>query len=419
METCFLFLIFDNSMSEQKYHNNNGYHSWLKRYKILRKLADCLQGNLYLGYDTKRDRYVAIKKICQNLVKNKRNKSGIYVNENFIHERTIQIQLSKMDKELNIIPKVYASFDDNKYYYMITELLQSDLYKYTINYHHNAYIEYIHINANLEQQFMLKPNAWLIKVQCIFKQIVYGVEWMHSKNICHLDLSLENVMYIENKRRNNSNNTRIQCKIIDFGLSKIFFDDIFVANNKIGKRRYMAPETYQNKNYDARKADVYCLGIILFIMIFGDYPYNIPNENDLKFKWIINGYLKKYLISYKKLRLIDENAFDLLHKILKWERNRITIDQILKHKFITTKYQQYGMKKFAKNVLTDFGFTKYQDSMTNNGYINLADFDQLCANNGRLLVEKCGYTSDDARMFVYKWTNYTGLYMCTTSIKPL
>jgi len=49
----------------------------------------------------------------------------------------------------------------------------------------------------------------------VFKQVLTGLEWIHSKNIIHRDIKLENILL-----KRNSQGTGYICKIGDFGLAR-------------------------------------------------------------------------------------------------------------------------------------------------------------------------------------------------------
>ncbi len=41
----------------------------------------------------------------------------------------------------------------------------------------------------------------------------------------------------------------------------------FISTGRVGRINYMSPEVFAWKQYDCRLADVYCLGIMLFMII--------------------------------------------------------------------------------------------------------------------------------------------------------
>ena len=89
-------------------------------------------------------------------------------------------------------------------------------------------------------------------------------------NICHRDLKLENILIDE---RNN-------VKLIDFGFSICTAPD---QKLKIfcGTPSYMAPEIVQKKDYNGFATDIWSLGVILYVILSGNYPFKGQNEKDL------------------------------------------------------------------------------------------------------------------------------------------
>ena len=208
------------------------------------------------------------------------------------------------------------------------ECCQGELFDFINHSHKTTLRKFTEAQAMKRQIPMEKPNKWIKSVQSMFKQICLGVEWMHNAGFCHLDLSLENTMIADMKT--------MKVKIIDFGLAKKFENDNFIIQGRIGKVGYMCPEAYARKKYDARLADVYCLGIMLFMMLIGAPIYQQPHIQQPAFKYMINGKLSEILKHWKRLTIVTIDAIDLLNNILRYQPKRFTLSQVLNHPFITT-----------------------------------------------------------------------------------
>lgn len=106
----------------------------------------------------------------------------------------------------------------------------------------------------------------------VFGQIGKGVGMIHSKNIIHRDIKLENILL---KRNSKGGYT---CKIGDFGLARPI-DDNETAVTNCGTEIYMAPEILSGHSY-GRQADVWSLGVLFYCLLFGDFPFKGINILD-------------------------------------------------------------------------------------------------------------------------------------------
>merc|ERR1712176_1238525 len=73
---------------------------------------------------------------------------------------------------------------------------------------------------------------------------------------------------------------------------------------------------------------------MLFMMLIGAPPFPMASPTNPAFKFVVNGRLRDVLKHWKRLRLVNEEALDLLNKIFVYESKRITMDEILKHPFV-------------------------------------------------------------------------------------
>ena len=97
------------------------------------------------------------------------------------------------------------------------------------------------------------------------------MDYCHKRGIANRDIKLENTLL-----HNEEGLSRPLLKICDFGYSKS--EHKSVAKSKVGTLTYMAPEVIVNHEdaYDGKAADVWSCGVILYVMLYGRYPFEAP-----------------------------------------------------------------------------------------------------------------------------------------------
>ncbi|PWZ13824.1 Serine/threonine-protein kinase SAPK2 [Zea mays] len=109
-----------------------------------------------------------------------------------------------------------------------------------------------------------------------FQQLISGVSYCHSMQICHRDLKLENTLL--------DDSIAPRLKICDFGYSKVLqiitLSSVLHSQPKstVGTPAYIAPEVLARKEYDGKVADVWSCGVTLYVMLVGAYPFEDPDE---------------------------------------------------------------------------------------------------------------------------------------------
>lgn len=141
-------------------------------------------------------------------------------------------KLPRNDKIL----KIYEIFEDYKELILIFELLsEGDLY------------------AKLKNKHKFSES----EISSIIAQILKGLDFLHSNGVMHRDIKLDNILLLETY-------PKIKIKIADFSLAE-FLKDRSNPLNKCGTPGFMAPEIFNDENYD-QKVDIFSAGVILFIL---------------------------------------------------------------------------------------------------------------------------------------------------------
>jgi serine/threonine protein kinase len=156
----------------------------------------------------------------------------------------------------------------------------------------------------------------------IFKQTVNIVEFMHGKNIVHRDLKLDNMMICWDSPVKKSK--VVNVKLGDFDMAD-YEKDGESFEVACGSPPYAAPElTELNPVYDGKKADIWAVGVLLYVLVCGCFPWQ---DSDL---YTLFQKIKKdplHLPSH-----LSPEVKDLLSQLLnKDPSNRITIPNILNH----------------------------------------------------------------------------------------
>lgn len=97
-----------------------------------------------------------------------------------------------------------------------------------------------------------------------FKQLIEGVTYIHSLNVAHRDLKLDNLMLGQHGN----------LKIGDFGHAGLFKPgwDIF-STMTVGSLSHLSPEQVTGSPYSGQAIDVWSCGVILYQMLTGELPF--------------------------------------------------------------------------------------------------------------------------------------------------
>ena len=210
--------------------------------------------------------------------------------------REIEI-MKKMDHP-NII-KIYEVFESERSLYIIMEECKGgEIFDRIIEHIQN------------KQMYSEKDAA------NIFQQVMSCIQYCHNQNICHRDLKPENLLYL-----NPGSEKDNRIKVIDFGLSQAC-DRL---KTKVGTAYYVSPEILNGKY--THLCDIWSAGVILYILLSGDPPFNGPNDNAISNKVA----QMKFTFPENKWKNISSEAKDLINHMLVPEEKRFTASQVLEH----------------------------------------------------------------------------------------
>jgi BR serine/threonine kinase len=141
-----------------------------------------------------------------------------------------------------------------------------------------------------------------------FRQIIYGLEFLHLHGICHRDLKPENILLDHTNR----------IKIADFGFARWMRHSH--ADTSCGSPHYAAPEIIKGETYDGRRSDIWSAGVVLYTLLSGTLPFDDTS---------IRGLLQKVKTGHYRMPDFPAPIKELIQGMLEVDPGkRITIAQI-------------------------------------------------------------------------------------------
>ncbi|XP_076917332.1 serine/threonine-protein kinase SRK2E-like isoform X2 [Bidens hawaiensis] len=156
-----------------------------------------------------------------------------------------------------------------------------------------------------------------------FQQLISGVSYCHSMQVCHRDLKLENTLL--------DGSPAPRLKICDFGYSK---SAVLHSQPKstVGTPAYIAHEVLLRQEYDGKIADVWSCGVTLYVMLVGGYPFEDPNEPK-DFRKTIHRILNVQYSIPENIQISPECRHLISRIFVADPAQRITMEEIEKHEW--------------------------------------------------------------------------------------
>jgi len=215
----------------------------------------------------------------------------------------------------NNVLQLVDFFEEPSQFYIVTEYAQTNLLDYLLDEDNKASLDEEHLKS-------------------LMKSILHGVQSIHAQNICHRDLKLENILL-----ENSSDITSV--RIADFGLAAELPTPITPKSTKqkqqegltekCGSLSYVAPEILQGERPYDTQVDMWSLGIIMYSIVTGVFPFVGRSREDL-FRKIVKG---EYAFLRKDWLPLSYEAKKFCSSLLRVNpRKRMTIEDALRHPWI-------------------------------------------------------------------------------------
>jgi serine/threonine protein kinase len=276
--------LFSSPISNTK---SNKKPQWsLKDFDIGKPLGHGKFGHVYLARE-KASRYVCALKV---LFKSQLAKADV------AHQLRREIEIQSHLRHPHVL-RLYGYFYDTNRIYLILEYSNGgELYKI----------------LQAERTFSEAKTAKYIS------QLASALHYCHSKHVIHRDIKPENLLLSKDG----------DIKIADFG---------WAVHTPLGNRRttlcgtldYLPPEMIEGREHD-QMVDVWSLGVLMFEFLTGSPPFMSASYEKTYKK------ITKVQINWPERLSISAEARDLINKLLvKDASNRISLENVLKHPFIT------------------------------------------------------------------------------------
>ena len=189
------------------------------------------------------------------------------------------------------------------------------------------------------------------QVKSLMKQLLEGVNYLHSKDIIHRDLKGGNLLL----------NNKGELKIADFGLARVFHTELKCLTKNVVTYWYRAPELFLNLDLYNEKIDMWSIGCIFSELLTGQILFRGTEKTidqmskiyeklghpDAEWKEVVQLELwedlkprKRYTNTLEQYHVencpfIDNDAIDLLQRLLKYNpRERLNAAEALNHPYL-------------------------------------------------------------------------------------
>jgi len=238
--------------------------------------------------------------------------TGEKVAVKFIEKKFVdQEELKLLGREIDIMKKV-----QHRNVLRLIEIYETDM-------HLSLVMELVN-GGELFYKIVDKGSYSEREARDIIRQLVEGVDYLHSKGIAHRDLKPENLLCSE------TSGEGVVIKIADFGLSKAFANGS-VLETSCGTPDYAAPEVLRMDGAYDKSVDLWSMGVITYVVLCGFPPFYGKTQANL-FEKILNA---DYDFPDPEWASISDEAKDFIKHLLVLDIDkRYTTKQCLEHPWL-------------------------------------------------------------------------------------
>lgn len=222
-----------------------------------------------------------------------------------VHVLRRELEIIRLADHPNIV-KHYETYEDDKYLHLVMELCTG---------------------GDILDRLLQKGTLTEVEVANIMKTLLLAVNHLHSLSIIHRDLKPENFLY-------GSPESDSEIKIIDFGMSNKLEPGFRQLHSMVGTPYYLAPEVLSGTY--GKECDVWSLGVVMYVFLSGQQPFQGQELNQV-FQRIVQA---DFSFEGPEWDPVSTSAKSLISLMIKANpHHRITIDQALKHPWLSSNTQ--------------------------------------------------------------------------------
>lgn len=283
------------------------YPQFFENFELSEYIASGSSGNVFKGIYKQNKKQVAIKVLKNRYNKEKKDKEKI---------------LSRIKQEMDISSKLHNINIMETYAYINKN---ENCNFCVLEYGKNGDLE--NFMRHLLKRMIISETA----VNYFGKQILEGLEYLHKRcKIVHMDIKPGNILI----------DAGLSAKIADFSVScsyAHFEPENLVKFPFVGTGKFMPPEIIEKANMkikESEKIDIYSLGVTLYCLFYGMYPYKLHEVKGKDYDKILEK-IKNEKLEFPEGRKISSLFKDFLIKTLEKDYSkRINLREALNHPWI-------------------------------------------------------------------------------------